>query len=76
MRRLLVWSIAYITGMASAIILTSPTPVFGRLLITFILCFAASFVFDMALKAYTVHEFQNVRWSVTTTVEPAETEEV
>jgi len=76
MRKLITWTIPFMTGVACQIILQSPTPVFGRLLVALLLGFVASFVFDMALKAYTVQEFQDVTWSVTATVEPADEEQV
>ena len=77
MRKLIVWMIPFLTGVACQIAFSTPeVSALGRVVFALLLGAIASFVFDMALKAYTVQEFQDVTWSVTATVEPAEDDQV
>jgi len=76
MRKFMVWIIPLLTGGALVIVMNASDTLVVRFILALILGFVSGQVFHMALKAYVIHEFQNVRWSITTTVEPAETEEV
>jgi len=77
MRKLIVWLIPFLTGVACQIAFSTPeVSVLGRVVFALLLGAIASFVFDMALNAYVVHDILNKTWKVLTTVEPAEDDQV